>query len=121
MAFQDPERERAYQKAYHQAYREKNRERRNKRDRERYAANPSKYLEKNRLYYAAKQAKEGKTVMQYQTKQWQARAQHFLDDWTAFFKRKGWSDEMIKSRLESPHRLADKLRIYWRTRDGSPI
>ena len=121
MAYQDPARERAYQKAYHQDYREKTRERRRQRDRERYAANKAKYREKNRLYYAAKQAQEGKPVRDYRTSLWQARAQHILDDWTAYFKRQGWSDERIHSKLEGIDKLTSKIRLYWRTREGSPI
>ena len=121
MAFQDPERERAYQKAYHQDYREKTRERRRQRDRERYAANKDKYREKNRLYYASKQAKEGKPVQSYQTSLWNKRAQLFLDDWTAYFQRKGWSDESIHLKLEGIDKLTSKIRLYWTTREGSPI
>ena len=99
-------------RAINRAYAERTREKRNARERERYAE---------------KKAQEGQTTVSYNsntrrvTSLWLQRAQLFIDDWTEYFKSKGWTQEEINNRLEDRDKLAYKLKLYWRDREGSPI
>ena len=52
---------------------------------------------------------------------WGHRAQTFIDEWTEYFKSKGWTDEKINYMLKDKDRLATELYQYWNKRAGSPI